>query len=286
MPPFPQSNWLYLLGNRISTSRSWHAIRRRAVSLISRPHLKSDVSNAVYFSWVIDESEVKPFLPPGSTVWKKNGKTIFTILTYTHGHFGPHFLGPLRKFFPSPLQSNWRFYLQNWSDEIWTDGTVLFVKNVLNSPLYTLASRLLSDALPSELSHSFIHKVESDVCEDAMEYGNESKSKFACSCSFVTKGELSGGFEAIFPSWLETVKFICLQDAAVTYLPDIPGMAHVKIELDIDFNTVRPLGIRNYATDDAFLKRIGAIGSPFCFLVSKVGLRVLSERFATMVSAK
>lgn len=50
-------------------------------------------------------------VPPGVSLIQKGGHTLLTVLTYRHGHFGPAFLGPLRKLLPSPLQSNWRVYL-------------------------------------------------------------------------------------------------------------------------------------------------------------------------------
>ena len=50
-------------------------------------------------------------VPPGVSLIQEGGHTLLTVLTYRHGHFGPAFLGPLRKLLPSPLQSNWRVYL-------------------------------------------------------------------------------------------------------------------------------------------------------------------------------
>lgn len=71
--------------------------------------LHSDVRDVVYVSWLVDAAAAQKLVPAGVTLWQRDGKTPFTVLTYRHGHFGPALPGPLRKLLPSPLQSNWRF---------------------------------------------------------------------------------------------------------------------------------------------------------------------------------
>ena len=102
---------------------------------------------------------MKDRYPSGVTLWEKNGKTIFTILVYQHQHFGFSFLGKFRKLFPSPKQSNWRFYIEPNQQ----DKTVIFEQVVVDQKLYVLSGRLASDAMPAQYALQFVHEKQDDI---------------------------------------------------------------------------------------------------------------------------
>ena len=90
-----------------------HRLRRFVLTNLPFPKLRSDVRDVVYLTWLIEPSRIAHLVPQGLQVWQRNGVTPLTVLTYRHGHFGLEALGPLRRFCGSPLQSNWRLYLQD-----------------------------------------------------------------------------------------------------------------------------------------------------------------------------
>ena len=77
-------------------------LRRMLMRVLPFMSLQSRVSNIVYLSWLVDAEQVRQRYPEQVKLWEKQGKTIFTILTYQHHHFGFQFLGRLRKWMPSP----------------------------------------------------------------------------------------------------------------------------------------------------------------------------------------
>jgi hypothetical protein len=157
--------------NLIANSKLLAAIRRAIFSRLPFIQLESDVSNVVYLNWVIESSIAVNQIPQGVSLIEKNGKTILTALTYNHGHFGPSFLGRFRQLLPSPIQSNWRFYVSGLPNDNGATKVVLFIKNTFNSAIYSVITRVFSDALPSHLAKRLEHtkhggayttKIESD----------------------------------------------------------------------------------------------------------------------------
>jgi len=111
-------------------ARCWTRLRRALSRRWPMPALVSDVRDVVYLNWWIDVRHA-PLPPPGHHYVTHAGRTPYTILSYRHGNFGPRAAGPLRALMPSPLQSNWRWYLRRDDDP---DGTpvVLFDRNVMD----------------------------------------------------------------------------------------------------------------------------------------------------------
>jgi hypothetical protein len=254
------------------------AIRRRLLPQALLPTLQSDVSNALYLNWVVDCEAAKEFMPPSARIWQRNNKTIFTVLAYTHGNFGPAILGPFRKLFPSPHQSNWRFYIDQFPVGIESNGTVLFVKNIINNALYTAASRLLSDALPSDMPLEFHHKMTKESIYSQINYGNEEIKTIKVHAILGREKILPQSMKTFFSNWLDAVKFICLQDSAITFVKTIGKVSRAEIELDFNFDQVQAIVLEEFHHKDDYLSRIGIDENPFCFFVPSVRLKAISER--------
>jgi hypothetical protein len=63
-------------------------IRRTAMGPLPFARLASDVEDVVYLTWIVPVERVRAFVPPGVAIVDRAGLTLFTILTYRHGHFG------------------------------------------------------------------------------------------------------------------------------------------------------------------------------------------------------
>jgi hypothetical protein len=275
---YPSTGLLAKFANWLVARRSILRFRRALFSKLPFPKLASDVTNVVYCTWVVDVRDVNHLVPPGVVPNQHNGKTLFTILTYTHGHFGPLFAGPLRRLFPSPLQSNWRLYVETLPDGVPTDKTVLFVKNIFDSPIYAVGTRLFSDALPSHLAQRFEHTASNGRITTMFLAGAGSAPEFQCLVGKTPERSMPEAFSGFFDSWNSAVAFLCLQHGAIAHVEDCDRLAYAAIDLPVDVDAVEPLVALEPPLSGEFLKQIGATGMPLCFLVPRVPFRVLSER--------
>jgi hypothetical protein len=252
-------------------------IRRMAMAPLPFATLASDVEDVVYLTWIVPVERVRAFVPPGVAIVDRAGLTLFTILSYRHGHFGARRLGPLRRLCPSPLQSNWRLYVEALPGGAPPARTVLFLRNVFDSALYALGSRLASDALPSHLARGFVHRRSGDGYETRIDPGAGSAPALANTTTRAPAKALPAGYDRFFTSWAGAVRFLCQQDTAIVAAGKGGRLAQAGISLPIDVDTVVPL--QSVDTHGAgFLEAVGASGAPFCFAVPKVRFEVLWER--------
>jgi hypothetical protein len=239
--------------------------------------LASDVEDVVYLTWIVPVDRIRQFVPPGVAVIERAGLTLFTILTYRHRHFGAKWLGSLRRLCPSPLQSNWRLYVQTLPGGEAPTRTVLFLRNAFDHPAYVLGSRLASDALPSHLPLRFAHERSGDGYETVLDPGEGSAPALDSKLERASARVLPAGFDRFFASWAGAVRFLCLQESAVVAIDGERRIAQAGISLPIDVDTVVPLQSTAVA-GAGFLQEVGAVGAPFCFAVPKVRFEVLWER--------
>lgn len=269
----PSDGWRAGLANRAANSVLWRRLRRRLSSIFPAPIVLSDVRDVVYANWLVPADAVRHLVPPRVTISCRDGLTLFTILTYRHGHFGPRAAGPLRRLFPSPLQSNWRLYVESVDGVPTPEPTVLFIRNVFNSAVYALGSRMMSDALPSHLARQFEMSRNGEIMIDG---GRGS----APSISLITTPTKDTRVPPDFVDWFgkkrDPLMATCLQDVAI-----VPAeralLAQAWIYLPIDIATIEPLAATFYGPG-AFLGGIGATALPSCFRVPAVPFTVLRER--------
>lgn len=260
-----------------ANSRAIRWLRRALFSWLPFPPLASDVEDAVYLTWIVPVARIGPFVPPGVALIERAGLTLFTVLTYRHRHFGAKWLGPLRRLCPSPLQSNWRAYVEALPTGPAPTRTVLFLRNAFDHPAYVMGSRVASDALPSHLPLRFVHARSGDGYETELEPGAGSAPALASKLERAAARVLPAEFDRFFATWVGAVRFLCQQESAVVAIDGERRIAQAGISLPIDVDTVVPLQSTAVA-GAGFLQDVGAVGAPFCFAVPKVRFEVLSER--------
>lgn len=253
-------------------------LRRAVLSRLPFVQMESDVADVVYLTWLVDAEAARRLLPPGLRLWERCGKTPFTVLTYRHGHFGPAFMGPLRRLMPSPLQSNWRFYLDESPQAAHAARTVFFLKNIMGSLPYAVGTRLFSDVMATHLPRRFVHQVDGHAIDTRIAPGTGSSPSLQCQVAISDRARLPEGFSAIFPSWDAAVSFLAEQDAAIAIDDRSGKLALSEISLPVDTQTLHPLVVSGGPVVCSLLDRLpGAIG-PFCFGMPRVKFKVLSER--------
>ncbi len=275
---YPTAGLLGKFINRLVACQLLLRFRRALFSRLPFLTLASDVKNVVYCTWVVAVSDVIHLVPPGVVLKQRNGSTLFTVLTYAHDHFGPKIAGPLRRIFPSPLQSNWRFYVEALPGDVPTEKTVLFVKNIFDNPLYAIGTRLFSDALPSHLAERFEHAALNEQFSTMIFAGAGSAPDFQCVAETTSERSLPQALAPFFDSWLSAVTFLCLQHGAISQVEHCARLAYAEIDLPVDIDAVEPLTSLDQPERGKFLRQIGATGRPFCFRVPSVPFSVLSER--------
>ncbi len=270
---------------KLLNSLRFATYRRALMSRLPFMTLDSDVVDVVYMNWLVDEALAAPFAPPGARLWSYQGRTPFTVLTYRHGHFGPRWMGPLRRLMPSPLQSNWRLYLAEPLADAPPLPTVAFVYNVMDSLAHVAGTRLFSDALPSHLSASFDFRVTADEAIVDIAPGDGSAPRLAARAVRAARAGdavLSPPWSGMFNGWSDAVVRLASQDAAVVEVPTAvgaPGRAALAtIALPVDVASVEPLLLDTHTLDCPLLQRLDADPEALCFLLPSVRFSALSER--------
>lgn len=249
-------------------------VRRRLFSVIPFVRMRSDVKNVVYLNWMVDTDRVGHLVPEGVQLMEKEGKTLLSVLTYEHGHFGPVLLGPLRKLLPGPYQSNWRLYV-NSIDNKPGEGIVLFLKNIMDRMIHVAGTRIASDSMLTHYSDVFTHKHENGEIHTQITPSGGSSPDLEARLRSAPDVTLPQSLISHFGNQRAVLEYICLQHAALTDIPDGAGKCKAEIDLPIDLDTVQGLDVD--FIDSVWLKDIVAGSEPFAFLVPEVRFEVVNE---------
>lgn len=251
-------------------------LRQAVMSRLPFLTLHSDVRDVVYVSWLVDAAAAQTLLPPGVALWQRDGKTPFTVLTYRHGHFGPALPGPLRRLMPSPLQSNWRLYLDHTPAGAPDVPCVYFLKNIMDSLPHALGTRLFSDILPTHLAAGMTLEVGATQAHCSIASGAGSAPALDVQADITAEHGLDAEWQQLFDNWRDAVAFLACQDAAIASVPRNGKLVFGEIDLPVDLDQVQALtAVR---ADCGLLAQLPPLSAPLAFLVPKVPFKALSER--------
>ncbi|QKY02653.1 hypothetical protein G3257_10590 [Janthinobacterium lividum] len=272
----PRAGWPGRLFAALANSTRFANLRQAVMSRLPFLTLHSDVRDVVYVSWLVDAAAAQQLLPAGATLWQRDGKTPFTVLTYRHGHFGPALPGPLRKLLPSPLQSNWRLYLDHTPPGAPAVPCVYFLKNIMDSLPHALGTRLFSDILPTHLADGMTLEVTPTQVRCSIAGGAGSAPSLDVQADIVADHTLDADWQALFGNWRDAVAFLACQDAAIAHVPRNGKLVFGEIDLPVDVDQVQALTALR--ADCGLLGQLPSVSKPFAFLVPRVPFKALSER--------
>ncbi|CAM3138864.1 DUF2071 domain-containing protein [Janthinobacterium lividum] len=272
----PRAGWPGRLFAALANSTRFANLRQAVMSRLPFLTLHSDVRDVVYVSWLVDAAAAQQLLPAGATLWQRDGKTPFSVLTYRHGHFGPALPGPLRKLLPSPLQSNWRLYLDHTPPGAPAVPCVYFLKNIMDSLPHALGTRLFSDILPTHLADGMTLEVTPTQARCSIAGGAGSAPSLDVQADIVSEHTLDADWQALFGNWRDAVAFLACQDAAIAHVPRNGKLVFGEIDLPVDVDQVQALTALR--ADCGLLGQLPPVSKPFAFLVPKVPFKALSER--------
>ncbi|MCH7315020.1 DUF2071 domain-containing protein [Acinetobacter sp. ANC 3882] len=271
----PPSKRLFRFLAAVLSCRFLLQLRRLMMRILPFMPLQSRVSNIVYLSWLVDVEQVRQHYPQSIPLWEKDGKTIFTVLTYQHHHFGFKFFGWLRKLMPSPRQSNWRFYLDESQPK-----TVIFEQVIVDQALYVIGGRLASDVMPAQYASVFHHQFDEQMQSIRTELKVDEDYGLISDVQITEEKQLPTAWQMLFPSWDEAVRFLVDQDHAWAEWVDQPTrMSQGDIKMPFQFQQIQAVKIRTLQAPQ-LLQQFGLddTAEAFAFVVPTLDFYVAGEK--------
>jgi len=238
--------------------------------------LTSDITNVVYLNWMIPIQNITHLLPKDVKLKTYENNVLLTVLTYKHGNFRPGFLNYFKHLFASPLQSNWRFYVENNQDFGLRQPTVFFIKNCIDEPMYAVGSRVASNILQTHLPQTFKHTVAKNKIITEIQPGISNAPDLYTEVLFAHSWSIPAVFETITSDREKLIALICNQDAAIAAQMNEGDYAVGNIELKFQLSEIKPLQVS--IVESNWLKDIIEGADCFAFLIPQVRLTTLKEK--------
>jgi hypothetical protein len=242
--------------------------------------MRSDVRDVVYLNWMVPIDRVAEWLPDPLKLKRFGDFTPVTVLTYTHGWFGPSWLGSLRRFFPSPHQSNWRLYLDTGHD---SSGSIYFFQAVIGSPVMAVVARLLSDALPVHLPATMIHERSGAALRSRFTPGQGSAPDLDVVVCVNQTPALPAVFADHFDGFAHAVRYLVDQNGAAAILSRLGSTVYNAIEIPIDISAVQACAVERFHSD--WLNAVVGDLPVFAFVVPTVPFSSVANRL-TIIDAE
>jgi hypothetical protein len=240
----------------------------------------SDITDVIYVNYIVEASKLEPFVPAGLELQRLGADeryTFFTFLTFKHGHFGPRFLGKVRKLLPSPVQTNWRIYVR---DPRTGKQGVFFVSNACGSTLVALGARLFAEGMPMHVLHaSGIDADKDGKVSLYLDGGKGSTPDAQATLQRLDERPAQGPWSLCFASYEEMLAYCVPQDRAFSSQPWYARVTRQEITLDIPLDACKPLEGKVYS--HTAYKFVGD-ATPFCFFVANVHFRFEQEIYARL----
>jgi hypothetical protein len=222
----------------LANSRFLRALSEHAPVLAFR----SDIQHVIYTNYLAPAERVAPLVPPGlelQRIGPDGGYALFSILTYRHGHFGPRSAGPLRRLFPSPIQSNWRLYV---TDPQTGQRGIYFLTNAVTGLPQALGARFFSEGMPMHMPRSAdLRKTPDGAWLVTLDAGVGSAPDLTALLRLDERRPTTGPWAAAFADYGEMLAYCVPQDRALTVQPWHAWVTRQEIRLDIPLEACQPL---------------------------------------------
>jgi hypothetical protein len=237
---------------------------------------RSDIQRVVYTNYLVPAEQVHLLVPWGLALQRigPDGRfALVSLLTYHHGHFGPRLAGPLRRLFPSPIQSNWRLYV---SDPQTGQHGVYFLTNAVAGLPQSLGARLISEGMPMHVPRSAEVRQTSDgAWVVTLDPGDGSAPDLAANLRPCTTRPDSGPWASAFASYAEMLAYAVPQDRALTVQPWHAWVTRQEIRLGIPLDDCQPLA---GDVSSRMVRTLVGDAEPFSFIAPGVYFRFDAER--------
>lgn len=258
----PSSNPAARVLNSLLNSPRYRALGRRLPSLA----MASDITDVVYISYLLDVDTLAPLVQSPLELQRlgPDGRfALFTFLTYRHGHFGPRCFGPIRRVWPSPIQSNWRIHVANPATGV---RGIQFLTTAITSLPHAIATRLLADGVPMHIPRrARLDRSASSEIDLLLDPGAGSAPAAEARLRPALEPSLSPPWDQCFESWRDFLAYCVPQDRAMCVADG--RVIRQEIDLGIPLDACRPLAGQ---VSSSTARAIAADAAPLCFLVDRV----------------
>jgi hypothetical protein len=263
---FPGASLLDALAN----SRALH----RVLTLLPVPAFRSEIRDVVYVSYLVPAARLEHLVPDGLALQRlgpDGAWAMLTFLTYAHGHFGPRIAGPLRRLFPSPVQTNWRTYVRD--PRTGREG-IYFTTNAVTTRLHALGGRLMSEAPMHLLARAEVTRDGGGAMRVVVDPGDGSGPDAVLDLTPVSAPRLEPPWDACFADAGAMLAYCVPQDRAMTTEPWRRCTTREEIDLGIPLDACEPLAgtVRSRAA-----QAIVGDARPVCFRVARVDFLLRGE---------
>ncbi len=228
----------------------------------------SDITDVIYVNYLVEAERLEPFVPSGldlQRIGRAGRYALFTHLTFRHGHFGPRFLGPLRRIMPSPIHTNWRIYITDPQDG---QRGVYFVTNAIASTLHALAARLFSEGMPMHpLARAAVRVAEDRSCRILLEPGTGSAPDLESELHPSHPVLPGAPWTDCFEDYRAFLSYCVPQNCALSSQPWYGRITRQEITLPIPLDSCEPMaGTSHSHVASAYI----GDAVPLCFRVGRV----------------
>ena len=262
--------------NRVLNNSFFIQIKRLLFYPVTQMQLTSDITNVVYLNWMVPATSIQHLVPKDVKLLSYSGNVMLTVLTYKHGNFRLAFFSRFKKIFASPVQSNWRFYIENTQDFGILQPAVFFIKNCIDGHAYALGSRIVSSILQTHLPHNFTHICDEKSIITEIQSGCGNAPDLYTEVRVADSWNIPAAFNAVSSDQNKLIEMICNQDAAVAAQPEAGVYAIGNIELKFQIEEIQPLKIS--VLESAWLKEIIQDAECFAFLMPNVTFITQKEK--------
>lgn len=244
----------------------------------------SDITDVIYVNYLLPAETLEGFVPHGLKLQRLGPEgryALFTFLTYHHGHFGFAFLGPLRRLFPSPVQTNWRVHVENPATG---HRGIYFITNAINFTAPALGARLLTEAMPMHvLKHASVHAAPDGTLSVRCDPGTGTAPDCEAVLRPTDAPEWSGPWREVFPDFQAFLRYCVPQDRAMSSQPLRGRVSRQEIHLGIEPERCLPMSatIRSRAAT-----AIAGDATPVCFRVPGLRFQFALEAYDPLVGVK
>jgi hypothetical protein len=239
--------------------------------------MDSDITGVVYVNYLIEADRLTRFVVAPLMLQRLGPEgryAMFTFLTFRHGHFGPRCFGPLRRLWPSPIQSNWRIHVY---DPATQRRGIQFLTIAVSATRYALAARLLAENVPMHVpAEAEMSRTSDGSIQLRLGPGSGTSPDVQATFRLSAEPTLAPPWDICFGTWRQMLEYCVPQDRAMSAQPWLNRVARQEIDLGIPIDSCRPmLGTVSSKAAEA----IAGQAAPLCFLVDKVSFRLLKEDF-------
>ncbi len=234
----------------------------------------SDITDLVHASWLVPAERLLPLVPEGLELARPapgGTHAVVSCLTFRHGHFGPVIAGPLRRLFPSPIQTNWRVHVR---DRRTGHAGIAFFAQGISNLSNGLGARLMSEGMPMHrFAVATLERGTDGSIRLALGPGAGSAPDAVAEASPGPR-ELPEDWRAVFATYDQALDYLVSIDRALSTQPELRRTTRQEIQLGLGPADCEALEGR---FESRMLGPIVGDARPLMFRVARVGFRFTGQ---------